>query len=551
MLGLLRIGPVNRTSTLVVSRCGANATLKSNTDSGEAPRFHPLTERFRNSPTVIGNDNRSRNDKRSGFTWTSLDLDLPPPSAILMRRRSILHYRCSGLIAGGFRFSASGTGRPASHLDNVSSEVIQRRMVGKNEVLVDGQGKAVTDFCHDFGLLHRINAQLSLEVLVHLNEVSRITRVVNHHGDQHLFDVSMGAGWDNGGRNGCRSGCWGRRNSRCGYRRRRRCSTATTLHSLNVANHVVQRRVVGQHEVLVNRKRELVTDVSHDFGLLHRVNAQFTFQVLIEFNEISGVARVFDHNGHHRGGHLSIVNDRGWGRCWCGGRCRNVLRRDRGSGLSRRRGGGCWRGGRSNTAIPRHALNVANHVIERRIISQHEIFVDGESEAFTDVRHDFGLLHRVNAQLSFEILVQFNKVRRVTGMVDNNLDDRGDHFAVCHHGSGWSRYGGCGRLGGCWRHGRSGSCGCSRCSRRIHHRWTTLPLGRWGPRVALDTAVEVVVTVHVGHEFVLQDTHDDVVGASETASPSQQLRPVDAFALNWPSAHERQGDLRAKACGEA
>ena len=253
VLGLLRIGPVDRSPTLVVSRCGTNATLKSNTNSGEAPRFHALTERFRNSPTVIGNDNRSRHDKRSVFTWTILDLDLPPPSAILMRRRANLPYRCSDLIAGGFRFSASGTGRPASHLDDVSSEVIQRRMVGENEVLVDGQSKAVTDFCHDFGLLHRINAQLSLEVLVHLNEVSRITRVVNHHGDQHLFDVSMGAGRDNGDRNGCRSGCWGRRNSRCGYRRRRRCSGATALHSLNVADHVVQRRVVGQHEVLVDR----------------------------------------------------------------------------------------------------------------------------------------------------------------------------------------------------------------------------------------------------------------------------------------------------------
>ena len=346
----------------------------------------------------------------------------------------------------------------------------------------------------------------------------------------------MGAGWDNGGRNGCGSGCWGIRNGRCGCRRWRRCSSATALHSLNVANHVVQRRVVGQHEVLVNRKRELVADVRHDFGLLHRVNAQFTFQILIEFNEISGIARVFDHNGHHRGGHLSIVNDRYCCRCRCG----DVLRRDRDKRSSRGRGGGCRRGRRSNAAISRHALNVANHVIERRIISQHEIFVDGEAEAFTDVRHDFGLLHRVNAQLSFEILVQFNKVSRVTGMVDHNLDDRGDHFAVCHHGCGRGRHGGRGCLSRCRRHGRSGS---SRCSRRIHHRWTTFPLGRWGPRVALDTAVKVVVAVHVGHKFVLQDTHDDIVGASETASPGQQLRSVDAFALNRPSAHERQGDL--------
>ena len=61
-----------------------------------------------------------------------------------------------------------------------------------------------------------------------------------------------------------------------------------TLHALDVANHVVQRWMVGENKVLVNGKSKLVSNVRHDFGLLHCVNTQLTLKVLVEFNEVGG-----------------------------------------------------------------------------------------------------------------------------------------------------------------------------------------------------------------------------------------------------------------------
>ena len=65
-------------------------------------------------------------------------------------------------------------------------------MVGQNEVLIDRESEAVTDFSHDFSLLHRINAQLTFEVLVHLDEIGRVPGVVDHDRDEHLLNVAVG-----------------------------------------------------------------------------------------------------------------------------------------------------------------------------------------------------------------------------------------------------------------------------------------------------------------------------------------------------------------------
>ena len=90
------------------------------------------------------------------------------------------------------------------------------------------------------------------------------------------------------------------------------------MHALNVANHVVQRRVISQNKVFIDGQAELISNVSHDFGLFDRVNTQFTFEILIQFNEIGRIAGVFHHDGHDRCGHGSIVDlrRRCWGRGW-------------------------------------------------------------------------------------------------------------------------------------------------------------------------------------------------------------------------------------------
>ena len=47
-----------------------------------------------------------------------------------------------------------------------------------------------------------------------------------------------------------------------------------------------------------------------------------------------------------------------------------------------------------------HALDVADHVIQRRVVCEDKVLVNGQTEFVPDVRHDFRLLDRVNAQLS-------------------------------------------------------------------------------------------------------------------------------------------------------
>ena len=59
---------------------------------------------------------------------------------------------------------------------------------------------------------------------------------------------------------------------------------------------------------------QFVSDVRHDFGLLHRINAQLTLKVLVEFNEIGRIPGVVNNDRNNGSGHLGVVN----GRC---GRC--------------------------------------------------------------------------------------------------------------------------------------------------------------------------------------------------------------------------------------
>ncbi len=66
-------------------------------------------------------------------------------------------------------------------------------------------------------------------------------------------------------------------------------------------------------------------------------------------------------------------------------------------------------------------------MVEGWIISQHEVFVDGQIKPVTNIGHDFGLLHGVDAQLALEVLVEFNEVSRVSRVVDHNLNHGRNH----------------------------------------------------------------------------------------------------------------------------
>ena len=318
---------------------------------------------------------------------------------------------------------------------------------------------------------------------------------------------------------------------------------ATTLHALDVTDHVIEGWMVSQNKVLIHRQTKSVANVGHDLRLLDRINAQFAFQVLIEFDEVGGIARVLDHNLDHGADHVSIVHHRrrgghghsngGCGRFGSGGRR-----------FSRRRGGGRCRRLRS----VRHALDVTDHVVQRWIVSKHEILVNGQGEASANIGHDLRLLDRVNAQFPFQVLVKFNKVGRITGVLDHDVNDRLHHRAIGRLCSRrWRRY----------RRGRGGGGRGHRrwlVDRRLRFAWSDggLAFPRFGgwPSIALDAAVKVVVSVDIGNEFVLQNPHDHIVRSGQSPRPCQEFGPVDALSFNRPFPHQRQGDLGTETGGE-
>ena len=64
------------------------------------------------------------------------------------------------------------------------------------------------------------------------------------------------------------------------------------------------------------------------------------------------------------------------------------------------------------------------------MVGQDKILVHGQIETVSDVGHDFGLLHGVDAEFTFQILVQLNKISGITGVVHDHLNDGGNGVAV-------------------------------------------------------------------------------------------------------------------------
>ena len=82
----------------------------------------------------------------------------------------------------------------------------------------------------------------------------------------------------------------------------------------------------------------------------------------------------------------------------------------------------CYRFGGTRT-------QVGNHVIQRGVLTQHERLVHGQAVEVPKLSHNLGLLDRVNPEFTFQVLIQFDEVSRVTRMLDNNLDNLGGN--VC------------------------------------------------------------------------------------------------------------------------
>ncbi len=55
--------------------------------------------------------------------------------------------------------------------------------------------------------------------------------------------------------------------------------------------------------------------------------------------------------------------------------------------------------------------------------------------------------------------------------------------------------------------------------------------------------MQVIIAVNVSDEFVLQHTHNDIIGTGEVPCPGEQLGAVDALSFNGPTAHQGKSDL--------
>ena len=193
---------------------------------------------------------------------------------------------------------------------------------------------------------------------------------------------------------------------------------------------------------------------------------------------------------------------------------------------------GCW--SRSATL---HACKIRQHVVEGRMVGEHEVLVHGQRESVPKRRHDFGLLDRVNAQLAFQILVHFDELCRVACVFDDHFNHgSSDLFVAGVHGDR------CCRGGRGYRLGSGLSC-------RFGGRWGFRFLDQafegsaWTPCLTLHAAVEVAFPVDIRDQGVVLDAQQDVVRARKTSVPCQHGSTVHALTLDRPASHQREGNL--------
>ena len=169
------------------------------------------------------------------------------------------------------------------------------------------------------------------------------------------------------------------------------------------------------------------------------------------------------------------------------------------------------------------------------MVGEHKILVDGERETIAQGRHDLRLLDGVNAQLAFKVLIHLDEFGRITGVLNDHFDHRRRDLIVAD--------------------GRHGGRSCNRCSRGRRGRRRRRLIGLFleafegltrAPGVALHAAVEVVISVHVGDEFVVQHAKNHVVCSCELSVPCKDRSAVHTFTFNGPSSNHGKGDLRSE-----
>ena len=179
-------------------------------------------------------------------------------------------------------------------------------MLREQEVLIDRETEQFTNVDHDFCLLDGVYTQLAFQVLIKFDKIGGIAGVLDDNVDHLLrhcfirnwscFDCSSLRCFNDGF--SCRCCC-------LNHWRRSRDGNLSTLHALDIANHMVQGWMFCKNEGFVHWQVEVLANIDHDFCLLDRINTKFTFKILIKFYKISGITCVLDDHIDHRLNHIS------------------------------------------------------------------------------------------------------------------------------------------------------------------------------------------------------------------------------------------------------
>ena len=301
-------------------------------------------------------------------------------------------------------------------------------------MVVAGDVVGLADGGEQFGLFDGVDAEVGFEVEF---EVEHLGWVAGLCGDE-LEDLRCHR--IDRGRGGCDwcdwccchwCGCW------CGGRG---CGAEA---GVDEADDVVEGGVVAEFELVVAGDVVRVADGGEQFGLLHRVDAEVGFEVEIEVEHLGRVAGLcgdeLEDLRRHRIDHRCGSDRRCWHwryGCWRGGWC-----------------GGRWGGAEAG-------VDEADDVVEGGVVAEFELVVAGDVVRVADGGEQFGLLHRVDAEVGFEVEIEVEHLGRVAGLCGDELEDLRRHRIDHRCGSDrrcWHGHWGCDRR--CWRDW----CGNDRC----------------------------------------------------------------------------------------
>ena len=174
---------------------------------------------------------------------------------------------------------------------------------------------------------------------------------------------------------------------------------------------IVQRKIVPGGDL------KLLADFAEELRLLDTVDSQVGFQVGVHFDKVFGVARLLDDEPNQKLSELFDI------------RARRLL--DRCAGLTRGRlafdHGGRWdavnlghrRCHRCRTCGAEFLDEEIEHMGQGGKIVQRKIVPGGDLKLLADFAEELRLLDTVDSQVGFQVGVHFDKVFRISGLLDD------------------------------------------------------------------------------------------------------------------------------------